>query len=347
MARSLPVSVLMPVRNGEPFLAAAIESVLSQSLADLELIVVDDGSTDSSADVIRRYAARDDRVLPLFNDTSLGMAASLNRALTEASGLYCARMDADDESERGRLQRQYEFLEAGNAILCGTAARTFGRGRERILRYASGNEELRVRLMFQDSFVDPTVMASTEMLRAVGGWSTDLPYAPDYDLWTRIAARGRIANLPEALYRYRRHAGQMTVASRARQGEDAAVVKRRYLNALGLRPTHGELEAHVRLRYPASFPSLDLLTTAEAWLQKLHERFQDYPLRRAVAEQWLRACIRAACFGLATFRRYRSSPLCPEYGPSTRELSELFVLCVLGLNYRSVSFEWLERFSGT
>ena len=105
------VSVVMSVQNGGPYLAAAIESILAQTLGDLEFIVIDDASTDGSGERCREYARDDRRVIVLVNATRLGLTRSLNRGLAVARGVYVARMDADDVSLRHRLERQVAYLE--------------------------------------------------------------------------------------------------------------------------------------------------------------------------------------------------------------------------------------------
>src|SRR5258705_775698 len=104
------VSVLLPVWNGERHLAAAIESVLGQSFTDFELLIVDDGSTDGSAALIRRYG--DERIRLFENEKNLGVTRSLNLGLAQARGRYVARMDADDLSAPERLARQVAFLDS-------------------------------------------------------------------------------------------------------------------------------------------------------------------------------------------------------------------------------------------
>src|SRR6478672_8128862 len=113
----------MPVRDGEAYLEEAVASVLGQTLEDLELIVVDDGSTDSSGEILERLAAADPRVHILTGSTRSGISAALNRGWREARGGYIARLDADDVALPGRLERQVRFLDEHPAVaVVGSAA---------------------------------------------------------------------------------------------------------------------------------------------------------------------------------------------------------------------------------
>ncbi len=117
------VSVLMPTYNGERFLRPAIESILNQTFRDFELIVIDDGSRDQTAEILREFAARDNRILVLTNERNLGIAAATNRGLAAARGEFVALQDHDDISLPHRIQTELEFLHSHPEIaLVGSAA---------------------------------------------------------------------------------------------------------------------------------------------------------------------------------------------------------------------------------
>lgn len=118
MNHSVPISVVMPVFNAGKYLTEAIESILVQTFPDFELIIIDDGSTDDSADIIRSFAGQDKRIKPIFT-AHAGIVSALKTGLETASGKYVARMDADDVSLPERFQLQHDFMEKGHADLCG------------------------------------------------------------------------------------------------------------------------------------------------------------------------------------------------------------------------------------
>jgi hypothetical protein len=206
------VSVLLAVHNDDRFISAAIESVLQQTISDLELIVVDDASTDGTA---ARLAAVDDpRLTVLRNDEQLGLAASLNRGLESAQGRYVARLDADDVAFPQRLERQLEHMD-GVAIL-GTAVVDLDADGRRGATHRNplGRRAVRWHSLFSSPFFHPTVLVDRAALGELR-YDTAFAESEDYDLWTRLLENTEGANLAEPLVGKRTHAGQ---ASQRRAG---------------------------------------------------------------------------------------------------------------------------------
>ncbi len=199
------VSVVLPVRNGEAFLAEAIESVLAQTLGDLELIVVDDGSTDESAEIANRFPR-----VTVLRQEPLGLVAALNHGIAQSSAPYVARMDADDIALPERLERQVAFLAANpraGLVACGVEVID---GETMLL--PGEDAALRRRLLLRNPFTHGSVIIRRAALDAAGGYRPDYGANEDYDLWRRLARSWELAALPEVLYRYRRH-GQATTAT--------------------------------------------------------------------------------------------------------------------------------------
>jgi glycosyltransferase involved in cell wall biosynthesis len=206
------LSVILPVYNGQDYLAQAIDSVLSQSFRDLELIIIDDGSTDGSGAIIE---SADDPRIWSFRQSNRGLAATLNRAIALARGEYIARQDQDDISLPSRLAKQIGFLDANPDVgMLGTSAEIWvGNVRsDRHLRHPADNAALKFGLLFDNHFVHSSVMIRRDVLEAVGGYSEDPARQPpeDYELWSRVMKRYRLANLPDVLLAYREVAGSMS-----------------------------------------------------------------------------------------------------------------------------------------
>jgi hypothetical protein len=205
--RDPAVSVVLPVWNAERSLASAIDSVLAQTFTDFELLIVDDGSSDGSGALIRRY--RDRRIALIENEKNLGVARSLNLGIARARGRYLARMDADDLSAPERLERQVAFLDAHPAIaLVATWARRIDARGVQIGVFAAPTDDptLRCRLRVANCIVHGSVMMRSDVVRALGGYDAAMERAEDYDLWLRLSERHAIAALPELLYDWREHA---------------------------------------------------------------------------------------------------------------------------------------------
>lgn len=193
------VSVLMPVHNGAPWVRDAVESILTQTLEDLELIVIDDGSTDATPELLG--CVRDPR-LRVERRGRAGLTRALNLALGLARGALIARLDADDAALRERLERQRAFLDAHADVgLLGTGAREVDEaGRTvREVRPPADDAAIRRALIRRNPFVHSSVMMRRSVLERVGGYDEALPVAQDYDLWMRMGRVTRLANLPEAL----------------------------------------------------------------------------------------------------------------------------------------------------
>lgn len=205
------VTVLMAVRNGERFLRETIDSILNQHFDDFEFLVVDDASTDGTQAILRSY--RDPRIRVLVNEQHLGLSRSLNRGIGEARGRYIARTDADDISEPERLARQVQLLDGRPDIALVGSCYTIidEEGRETGRRWVPCDQhEIRWMLQFCNAFAHSAVMLRRQVLNTVGHYDESLAYAMDYDLWLRIAARGRVGNLNEFLLRWRTSPASLT-----------------------------------------------------------------------------------------------------------------------------------------
>jgi glycosyltransferase involved in cell wall biosynthesis len=197
------VSVVLPVRDGERFVREAVESVLVQTYADLELIVVDDGSSDATPEILRGF--HDDRVRVLRQEPS-GLVAALRHGVAEARAPLVARMDADDVSEPALLeQRPHVAMVATWTAVIDEEGREL---RREVLPPA--HEDLARRLLLRNPFQHGSVVMRRDALEAAGGYRDDYGANEDYDLWRRLARSWELACVPEVLYRYRVHAGAVT-----------------------------------------------------------------------------------------------------------------------------------------
>ena len=209
------VSVLLPVCNGAATLDDALDSLVAQSLPDVEIVVVDDGSTDNTAQVLRR---RGD-VLRVVSLPHVGLLAALNRGLEHCRGRYLARMDADDICLPHRLQQQIEVLEADDRIgVCGTQVEAFpagdvAEGFRLYVDWQNGlltHEQIVRELFVESPIAHPSAMMRTDELRALGGYA-EHGWAEDYDLWLRYHAAGRrFAKVGQPLVRWREHPERAT-----------------------------------------------------------------------------------------------------------------------------------------
>lgn len=201
------VSVVMPVFNAERFLREAIESILNQTFAGFELIAIDDGSTDRSPEILSHYGRLDARVRVHLR-SHRGVPATLNSGCALAHGVYIARMDADDISLPDRFERQAAFLEDHpDVAVLGTQLERIREDGTPIDTTNVPLEHAQIAARMQESCCmhHPTVMMRADALRTLGGYREAFHAAEDHDLWLRAAERFELANLPQALLRYRIH----------------------------------------------------------------------------------------------------------------------------------------------
>lgn len=199
---ALAVSVILPVFNGEAHLREAVESILGQNFPNFELIVIDDGSTDGTASILREYS--DDRIRVLRNDHNLGLTRSLNLALHEARSPLVARQDADDRSDPDRLRSQADFLARHeDVVLVGSRARSIDRrGRVRpAVDWIQCTTPLAIRwqLMFENPFIHSSAMFRTAVVRDLGGYDESFRTNQDFELWSRVARVHKVTNIARPL----------------------------------------------------------------------------------------------------------------------------------------------------
>lgn len=220
-------SVVLPVFNGERFIASAVQSILAQTMADLECIVVDDGSQDGTADILSRI--HDQRLRVERHQRNSGLVRSLNHGVSLARSSHVARMDADDVAYPARLERQLSYLAAHPGTgLVGSGVEFISDAGEPIAPRTMVDDDLllRWRLLFWNHFIHPSMVFRREWFEAVGGYRPEAYPAEDYDLWLRMAELGEIGNVVEPLVQKRTATGsltdtrapdQMAAAARSRQ----------------------------------------------------------------------------------------------------------------------------------
>lgn len=223
------ISVAMPVYNGEKYLAAAIDSILAQTYTDFELIIIDDGSTDNSLQVLKEYQRHDARIR-LIARQNKNLVTTLNDIISLARGKWIARMDQDDIALPLRFERQLDSLEKTGADLCGSWVRFFGTADKRIIKYPQSDEAIKMALLFGSPFAHPTVMMRNELVKNLH-YDKAWEKCEDYDLWERAARADWImSNVPEVLLLYRQHAAQISSITATPQQEHAQTIRSRYWN---------------------------------------------------------------------------------------------------------------------
>ena len=243
------ISVIMSVYNGEDYLAEAIDSVRNQSFSDWELIVINDCSTDSTGEILRRYAELDGRIKVHTNEVNLRLPASLNKAMSVAQGAYIARMDADDICLPDRLEKQYAFMESHPGVALSSC---------RFLTLKNGvissggcggktdGASIKALLLVTNPILHPGIIARAEVIRSLG-YDKTFTCTEDMELWTRFVLAGHTVEiLPEYLMIYRLHDKQITQTTLERQRGEVLAIQKRYCATLLEPMSEAQEEFYIR-----------------------------------------------------------------------------------------------------
>lgn len=230
----IKVSIIMPVYNGEKYVNKSIKSVLDQNFKDFELIVINDGSTDSTLEKIKLFL--DVRIKVINNNTNLGIQKSLNIGLKKAKGDYIARIDADDIwINKNKLKKQIDFMENNtDYILCGTGAICVDSKGEEIFRYfkPKSDKDIRNTILSRNCFIHSSVLFRKEIGINLGGYSEDIKYKhiEDYELWLRMGLIGKMYNFSDHDIMYTIHKDSISSKNKVEQLKKSIRVSKVYKN---------------------------------------------------------------------------------------------------------------------
>ncbi len=202
---SIPtISVVMPVYNGEKYLKEAIDSILNQTYANFEFIIINDGSTDKTEEIILSYT--DSRIVYVKNKENFQLVKTLNKGIALAKGKYIARMDADDISLPYRFEQQKYFLDKYKDIgIIGSCVEIFGDSiKSKKWKVPLNSLEIKISSIFRTPFIHPSVMIKKEIIDTYKLlYDEKYKDAEDYELWIRILRNTKGANIPKVLLKYR------------------------------------------------------------------------------------------------------------------------------------------------
>ncbi len=329
------VSVLMPVYNAERFLAQAIDSILAQDFTDWELILINDGSTDASENIIAQY--EDDRIYYIKNSKNLGLIKTLNTGIELCAGKYIARMDADDISHPARFRRQTAFMDKHpDYLMCGTDAYVIDNENRRTgkIKNLATNNLLQINLLFSPPFIHPSVMIRRDVL-AENKYDENYKHVEDFELWCRIAKLGKVANLNRELLEYRWHDSNVSVLNSEVQDKLKDQIIKEQLLDLGLSPNEEELNCHkitfnlfhLGKEQPVSVGKFDAISDWFSTLLKhnrIEKKYSQTDFMAFLWARWIVLCISQKKYSLMFFPAF-----------SSFRLRTLFVLLKLVLFLKS------------
>ncbi|WP_048689706.1 glycosyltransferase family 2 protein [Catenovulum maritimum] len=288
------ISVVIPVHNCAPYLEAAISSIRNQTYQNLEIICVDDGSTDSSLDLLQKISKEDNRV-KVFSVDSIGISRTLNLAIENASGDYIARMDADDLSIPSRIQIQKKFLDDNADVdIVGSWLELFGL-REEVWYYRQYDEFIKAMMLFRhNGFAHNGILVRKRFYKQFQ-YKPEFDGVEDLELWTRAIIEKpevKFANIPQILTKYRIHNTQTSSTQVEHQNRLHRIIIKRYLEFIMGELTRQELELHWKFVLKIKCENQLELTSMGTWISKLFDNFNNRIADPyyCIFERWYRYC---------------------------------------------------------
>lgn len=277
------ITVLLPAYNAEAYICRAIDSILTQTFTDFELLVINDGSTDSTQRLVESYT--DPRIRLVNMAKNSGLINALNHGLDLANRKYLARMDADDVCLPTRLEKQFQFLEQHkDYIACGTSIINFNTTSESYMQYPETNEQIKTALFFfERNICHPTVMIRREPLEKHKiRYRSDYTYAEDYVFWHELAQIGKLYNIKEGLLRYYRHEDQVSTKYYPQQMAISRNIVKGSLSTLWPDITESQLQDILRLCvhevgiYPDSHFSIHKVNKTILWILDKNKKTKNF-----------------------------------------------------------------------
>tara|TARA_R110002049_G_scaffold27321_2_gene93954 strand:- start:7473 stop:8471 length:999 start_codon:yes stop_codon:yes gene_type:complete len=263
---SAPISVLMSVHNGMPYLPAAVDSILEQTFTDWKMVIVNDGSTDESTNYLNDLS---DPRIKIIHQEQQGLAAALNHGIQHCDTPFLARLDSDDIALPTRLEKQYQFMRKHPEVgLLGTQFNRLGPQRSGFpSKLPCGHDEITEALMEgKHAMCHPTIMCQTQIMRDVGGY-WEHPIAQDWDIYLKMSEKSKLANLDEVLLYYRIHNASLN-------GQKLAKIRH-----------HQRYAAECARRRHEDLPWIELSEYAATekqrpWTWQVRERLNEHAMRR-------------------------------------------------------------------
>lgn len=339
------VSVLMPCFNVEKYVEESLNSILNQTYRNLEIIAINDCSTDHTGEILQQMANLDPRIKIVDNEENLKLIKTLNKGVTLCSGEYIARMDADDIALPERIEKEVAFLESNrDHDIVSTLFYAFpsDNPKKKALHHNPiRHEELRAYMLFKSGICHPAVMIRKRIFTELGlKFEAEYLHVEDYALWSQAIYKTKIANINEGLLLYRVHQLQISTMHEKLQIENKKKVFKIHCNKLGLPETDEFLDIYASsAECVPSISSLEYLGECEKFMLSLIQINEKNPfcdmeyLKRMLSIHWLRLCANSR-LGLKVMKRLKSSPLYKKENYSRRDLMVLNIKCTFRLKYK-------------
>ncbi len=339
------VSVLIPCYNVEEYVEESVNSILDQTYTHLEVIAINDCSTDNTGKILYALAAKDSRIKVVENEQNLKLIKTLNKGISLCNGEYIARMDADDISLPTRIEKEVDFLENNkDHDIVSTmfyAFRSENPSKKSLHHSPLTDPELKAYMLFRSGICHPAVMIRKRVFTELGlSFEKEYLHVEDYALWSEAIYKTKLANIGEPLLLYRVHKYQVSSLNEDLQTENKKKVFKIHCTHLGL-PQDDEfidIYASVAECVP-SYSSLKYLDKCEEFMLRLIELNNKRPfcdtdyLKKMLSVHWLRLCANSR-LGLKVVKRLKQSSLYKEENYTSRDLAIFYTKCTFKLKYK-------------
>lgn len=348
------VSVLIPCYNATLYLEDAVCSILNQTYKNLELIVINDCSTDNTGDILKQLANKDKRIKIITNETNLKLIDTLNKGVQLCNGDFIARMDSDDISLPTRIEKQVDYLQKNiDCDIVGTLFNTFRTDKPNKFSLHTNplkNEELQGYMLFKSGICHPSVMIRRRVFDELKlRFEKEYLHVEDYAFWSKAIYKTQLANIGEPLLLYRIHANQVSTLHDTLQEENKKKVFAIHLNELGIENTPENLHLHASVAscVPREVKSKKYLKSCENYmldLLKLNENKHfckhDY-LKKMLSIHWLRLCANSQ-LGFSSLKTLKQSPLYVRNNYTMQDMAIMYFKISFKIKYKqSKIYSWL------
>ena len=340
------ISILIPCYNAERYIENATRSIMNQSYPNLEIIIINDFSTDRSLDIISKLAIEDKRIKIINNDENLKIVKTLNKGIDFCNGEFIARMDADDFSLPLRIEKQVQFMQENPSIdILGTLFNTFtDKNPEKLSLHTNPllDSELRAYMLFKSGICHPSVMIRKRVFKELDlHFELQYLHVEDFAFWSKALYKTRLANLKEPLLLYRVHENQISTLNNKLQRDNKKKIFAIHMEYLGIDINEENLSMHASVAecVPEVFMSEKYLKNCEAYMLKLITINQtktfcskEY-LANILSIHWLRLCANSR-LGLRTIKVVKTSKLYNKEFYNNKDILILYFKAVFKIKYK-------------
>lgn len=331
--KSPTVSVVMSVYNGEKYLKEAIESVLNQTYADFEFIIINDGSTDNSLSIINYFS--DSRIILINNEGNKGLIYSLNKGIEVSKGNFIARMDSDDICMLDRFHLQVKsFNDNPNAIIVGSDYYQLNGENQTYIKNINDSDYQKATLLFSTCFCHPTVMMKNIFKKENVFYNENYIHAEDYKLWTDLAFKGKFLNINKPLLKYRHHESQISNTKNDTQLRISKMIRADFLKKLNFSLSENQFLTLNIIGDNVFITTVELLLKIENCLLQLKKQnhkssfFNQISFNSFLNKFWLDSCGNTN-LGFKAYSIYSNSDLSKLISYSIKDRTKLLIKCLI------------------